>query len=119
MKASEQIAEFLKLAEKATPGKWVYDDNGAFVAWTKDNGHSYESLIADMRGVGASLSLDDNGRFISQSRTLGPKLAMALQAAIKTLQFYETQHNWPIHADVALQEIDSIFNPKDEWKNEV
>lgn len=36
--------------------------------------------------------------------------ARALRVAMKALEFYETQHSWPIHADVALQEIESVFN---------
>jgi len=51
------------LAEKATPGPWVYDDLGQFVynGTTKD----MQGNICDLRGFGAGYDLDTNGQFIA------------------------------------------------------
>lgn len=132
MKASEQIAEFLKLAEKATPGPWHWDycspgylllgptvptDYGGKIPCVLDAKASDDGNDCSVLG-----SLEDRV-YIATACNLGPCIAKALQIALRYIDDIAEKAKCdatyspdctPCSASDVLVAIDSIFNPKDE-----
>ncbi len=58
----QEIEAFLALAEKATPGPWIYEADEGWM--------DFSNLRVDFISV-----VDDDGHFIAASRTIAPRLA--------------------------------------------
>lgn len=79
----QQAAEDAQIAARATPGPWRYDDMGYVwgpqMEMVADHGGDEDEQITRMRGVGAQLPLDENGKAIAHARTAVPRLAAAVE----------------------------------------
>lgn len=87
-----QLKEVKERESKATPGSWKYDGYGEQVRTDDD-----QFKIADIRGIGAGLPIDDNGQFIAHARTDIPLLIAEverLQAKLTVIEDKVDGMNW-------------------------
>lgn len=81
------LSKLESLAKEATPGPWSYD-NEMFVFDSEMN------MIAEMRGAGAELAQDANGRFVSY---VNPATALTLIRIVKLAK--NLVDNWNMNRD--------------------
>lgn len=103
MTPQTRVQNFLRLAEKATPGPWRLDHDDTYVAaeksppehdwyWitggmeSRDDGYTAASSDEDMRGPKPVVQA--NCRFISAARSESVWLATSLLKCMEALEFY-------------------------------
>lgn len=72
------LSELESLERSATPGPWELCPESEYVFAGGD-------MVAEMRGIGAFLNTELNGKLISASRNALPELIASLRIAVKAL----------------------------------
>lgn len=92
MTPSEKIDELIQVARAATPGPWQTEAGMDLYVFNKNN----ETMIAEMRGAGADLSVDEQSMNATHITTFNPaRMRKILEAYLGMMKALRTMADGP------------------------